>query len=101
MLEGININARVNFTYSKDVDVKTEIILKPLSSFDMLALSPSISAGDYGAMIIASVVEIKNPDITEANKIKEYLASLKIEIITELMEKVNSINNLTDDEQKN
>ena len=101
MLEGINIKERITFTYSEDTDPKTEIIVKPLTSFEMMQLSSKLAKGDLSEVLFESVVEIKNPDIKDVEKIEEFLSSLKIEVVTQLIEKVTSINNLMDDEQKN
>ena len=101
MLQGININERISFTYSKDSDPKTEIIIKPLSSFEMMKMTTAMQEGDMAAIILASVVEIKNPDITDSGDVATYVSALKLGILTELMDKITSINNMTDDEQKN
>ena len=101
MLEGININERISFIYSKDKEPKTEIILKPLSSFEMMRLSVGLTTGDIESIILASVVEIKHPDMIDVEKVSDYVSSLNVEVLTELMVKITSINNLTDDETKN
>ena len=101
MLEGINVNERISFTYSKDKEPKTEIILKPLSSFEMMKAAKDTMAGDFAEYILMSVVEIKNPDIKKPEDVDKFIATQSVEVLSELMEKINSINSITDDEQKN
>ena len=101
MLQGININERITFTSSEDTDPKTEIIIRPLSGFEMMNLSVLFQGGKFCSIILKSVVEIKNPDISEKEEVEKYISSLSVEILTVLMESITSINNVSDDEAKN
>ena len=101
MLEGINIRERVTFVYSGDKKPETEIVIRPLTSFEMMKVSATTSTGDFSELIQLSVVEIKNPDITDNVKVCEFVASLQIDVLTELMAKITAINSFSDDEIKN
>lgn len=106
MLEGIDINQRIEFTLTSDkTEPKTVFVLKPLSGADMFSFSSDIKDGKLtltGDKIIEllekSVVQVKN---YKTDNIKESLNMLKINDLAELLAKVNSINNISEDEAKN
>ena len=109
MLQGVDINQRIEFVSKEDkTDPKTVFILKPMSGSQMLDMSKYISGKDLQVsseyinyMVETSIVEIKNPDITEATKIKEYINQLSSTVLLEVMIRVGEINNVSDDESKN
>ena len=99
MLEGIDVNQRIEFISKYDkTEPKTKFYFKPLSGSDMFNVSRS---KDNFVMTVLnmSIVNIEN---IPGNKNKEeYLNSLKTESLNELFEKFNEINNMSDDERKN
>ncbi len=107
MLEGIDINQRIEFSLKADVtEPKTVFILKPLSGSDMFNFSSHVSDGKMslsGDRIIdlleKSVVEIKH--YKDNLTVAEALKTLKIDSLAELLEKVNSLNNISEEEAKN
>jgi hypothetical protein len=109
MLQGMDINQRVEFTSSADKTTpKTKFILKPLTASEMLETTKYVQGGklelnqDYVMDLLdKSIVEIKNPDIKEKDKINAFINSLTPVILVELINKVTSLNRLSEDEEKN
>ena len=100
MLEGIDVNQRVEFVSSKDnSEPKTIFVLKPLSGSEMLRVADS--SGNYGSLInllLASVVEIKN---FSTDNIEEAINMLPSDILNEILTKINSINHISEQDAKN
>ena len=96
MIKGIDVNQRIEFISKTDTEEpKTVFILQPLAGLSMVEL--------HGKKMVdildASIVEVRNfvPEIPKLEIIK----SLSVGIITELMEEVSSINQVTGQDRKN
>lgn len=100
MLQGINVNDRIEFISKHDKDdPKTIFILRPLTADEVLkTANVKDSYKSLMKMLELSIVEIKNFEHTE---IKIAIESLSTGVINELLETVNKINHITDDEAKN
>jgi hypothetical protein len=107
MLQGININERIEFISKDDnSEPKTIFVLKPFSGVDMLNISQQFKDGrlilsgeEILTILEKSIVEIKN--FSEAIPIKEIISRLPGTILGELITKIGIINNLTKEDQKN
>ena len=107
MLKGININQRVEFASKEDDSTpKTIFVIKPLSGMDRISLA-SLLEGDNGTerylneTIRKSLVEIKNPDINDADEAFNFVSNLSMGIITELLEKIKDKSEMSREEEKN
>ena len=106
MIEGLNIKNTIEFTSKNDVsDPKTVFVLRPLKAHEILDAG-NVSdgkmrlSGQYVVqMIESSVVEIRNYN-TEGT-IREKVESLPLSVMTELINKISEINNLSEKEAKN
>jgi len=109
MLKGIDVSQRIEFSCEDDVEPKTVFILKPLSGLQMIEVSKNLStdkklvlnAQYIQSILECSIVEIKNPEVKEINKINDFISSLSSVVLTELVVEVGKLNNLTGEEQKN
>ena len=109
MLKGVDINQRIEFSCVDDKEEpRTIFVFKPLSGFEMLDLSKHLVgkkltlSGSYILETLEkSIVEIKNPDLKDKDKIKEFLQGLSSIVLVELVTETGKINKLTDDESKN
>lgn len=108
MIEGIDLNLRVEFVSKDDkADPKTVFVLRPLSGSEKINLSGFYSRGKLsltGSYLLdvlrKCVVETKNPDLKN-EELGEYLERLPSDIIVELGEKITDLVDVTDDERKN
>lgn len=96
MLKGIDINQRIEF-YSPDdtEETKTVFIFKPISGIGMVDLNGK------GILDIldAGIIEVKNS--TQGLSKRDYINSLPVSVITQLMEELNKINDVTRQDSKN
>lgn len=100
MIKAIDPNARIEFVSSSDVgEPKTVFILRPLSGIEMMQFSEG-KQDDVFKMLISSIVEVKNFPV-EGLSVPEITNSLNLTVLAELIQKVNSLNNLTEQEAKN
>ena len=100
MLQAIDINQRVKFVSRFDnSEPKTEFILKPLSGGDSLTIGAGGGENSIISMVAASIVEIKN--FKGSDDTTEIVKSLSLNVLNELLEKVNSLNNVTEEDEKN
>ena len=107
MLEGIDVQQRVEFSLKSDKPEPTTVfILKPLSGSEMFNFSRAVSDGKmtlFGDrivdLLVASVVEIKN--YKKGWDVEQSIRTFKIDDLAELLEKVNSLNNISEEEAKN
>lgn len=96
MLKGLDITQKIEVVSDYDKsEPKTTFLIKPLSGLDMF------SGEDINVktILLKSVVEIKN--FKGKGSIEDILSSLPRKVITELIVKINEINTITDDDQKN
>jgi hypothetical protein len=98
MLEGIDVGQRINFTSKKDkTEPKTVFVLRPLSGIDRLNILQSVDSSVQTALE-TSIVEIKNNNNISK---EDYIKTLDLSVLDELMEKINNISNIKDDDEKN
>lgn len=100
MIEGIDIEQRIDFVLDNDTEPKTVFVFRPISGSDKLNIQSKARGMSEGDCIIellnTCIVEIKGID----NKYK-FLRSLDINVLSELVEKHNSISEIKDDDKKN
>lgn len=100
MLEGIDLNQRIEFVSSYDkLEPKTVFVLRPLSGVELLGLGGTIEGGkikltrDYILDLISkSLVEIKNSESGKTNQ--EMVESLNFLVLGELINRIADINSL-------
>lgn len=98
MLKGIDINQRIEFTYSKDIEEpKTVFVLRPLSGAEMLDFGGSTS--EIIKMVELSLVEVRNYPIQGTPA--EIIKSLDLGVLGELIRKVNELCRLSEQDAKN
>ena len=98
MLKAIDVNQRIEFSSKDDKsDPKTIFVFRPLSGIEMLQFSQG-SKEDIRNMLVKSLVEVKGYDHTD---IEQVVDSLPLNVVGELIQKVNAINNFTGEEEKN
>lgn len=98
MLEGIDVRQEIEFVSKKDkTEPKTVFILRPLSGMDRLNI---IQGGGSSAQkaLQTSIIEIKNNDNVS---VEDYINMLDLEVLDEIMEKINDISSIKDDDKKN
>lgn len=99
MIEGIDTNQRIEFTSKYDMnDPKTVFILRPLSGFEMMEFSDG-KMEDVKRMVLRSIVEIRN--FNKECSIEDVLNSLNLKLLAELINKINNINQLSGEDEKN
>lgn len=98
MLKGIDPNERVEFISSYDnSEPKTVFILRPLTGMEM---SGGLSSKeDIFRMVSVSVVEIKN--MPEGQSKEDFIKSLPLLPLGELVQKCNELNKITGQDAKN
>lgn len=111
MLPVIDVNQRVEFSISTDTDPKTVFVLKPLSGTQQFSLLRNLIRNEDGAyttseeyavsLLQLAVVEIKNPDITDALGIEQYLQNISVGAISELIAKISEMTFVSEEERKN
>jgi len=107
MITGIDVNSRVEFSYSKDVsEPKTIFVLKQFSGLEMIPLakffkneSVLLSSEAIEELLLKAIVEIRN--YVEGMTVKEVINSLPVDVLSELFQEVAKINNLTNQDVKN
>ena len=99
MLQGIDVNQRIEFISSSDkTEPKTKFYFKPLSGSDMFNIRDN-KDGFILTTLDMSITEIKN--LPKGMEKIDYLKTLRTKELNELFEKFNEINNVSDDEEKN
>ena len=108
MLEGIDLDQRIEYSCKGDTDNPTVFIFKPLDGFEMLDISNNVKDGKLSldksyikSMLGSSIVEVKNPDLTKSGDIDKFISMQDVTILTELTFKAMRVNKLMDDEAKN
>lgn len=100
MIKVIDVNSRIEFVSSFDkTEPKTVFYLKPLSGIEMMSFTDGHKE-DIFNMVISSVVDVKDYPV-EGKTVSEIINSLSITVLGELITKINSINNVTEQDQKN
>lgn len=100
MLQGIDVSQRIEFSSVSDTgEPKTVFVLKPLSGLEMLEFSGG-GTDDIKKMIIKSIVEVKNFS-KDGISIEEVVGSLNLSVVGELINKINYLNNLSRQDEKN
>jgi len=101
MIKGIDTNERIEFISKHDHDEpKTVFIFRPLSGLEMSGLLKALEGGDSMTYLNETVFDIKD-GIPEGGNKKDYLASLPLNILSELLTEANEINRLTGQDAKN
>ena len=108
MLQGIDVNKRIEFTSTHDTtDPKTVFVFQPLSGASMFSIAKfakndilEISGDDVLGFLEKSIVEIKNFGNASLS-VKEVLQILPSNVLAELFKKMAEINNLTEQDKKN
>lgn len=94
MIQGIDVNQRIEFTLEDDKEPKTVFVFKPLSGFEMIKINDS---GDYTRAYlettIAEIIGVSDKD--------KFLSSLSINHLGKLIKKANDINGISEQEIKN
>lgn len=99
MITGIDVNQRIEYVSKYDrSEPKTIFVLRPLSGIEMLQFSEG-KQEDILNMLRKSIVEVKN--YKDNTSIDEIVSSFSLPIVGELIQKVNIINNFTEQEAKN
>jgi hypothetical protein len=106
MIKGIDVNQRIEFSFSNDKDdPKTIFVFRPLTSAEMMDLASDAQGNTVklaGSKIFEylqlGIVEIKNYPVTD---VKEALKTLPMDVITELVREMGRMNNMTEQEAKN
>ena len=107
MLQGIDLNQRVEYSDDSDSEPKTIFVLRPLSGVEMIDLGGAVKTIDGKAVLSGlalygivekSVVEIKNfgRDLPR----EEILKSLSPLSLGKLANRITELNNITADEKK-
>jgi len=117
MIEGIDINQRIEYTLKSDTtEPKTVFVLRPLSGPEALELTTNrvkVLIGEGGrpvaelrmtaehvrSVLKKCIIEIK--DFKNFESIEKTIESLPPTALAELMRKITEINNLTEAERKN
>lgn len=105
MLVGINKEQRIEITSKHDTsEPKTVFVFRPMTGAEMVDIGgfgPEVKlSGDMIVdFITRSLIEVKNFD--GQTDIKEIVECLPANILTELVESIVDINNLTKDDEKN
>lgn len=95
MIQGIDVNQRIEFVSEKDSsEPKTVFIFKPLSGFEMLDVQDG--GLDLKRFIKRTIIEVKGVEDKDL-----FLESLPLSIVGELIKKANEVNKLTEEETKN
>lgn len=111
MIEGIDVSQRIEFTSKEDTkEPKTAFILRPLKGFEAVSFSRFIKnnklelSGEYiEELLLKSIVEVKNPPkkAGEDPSVKAVIDCLSSSVIMELVMRIWSIKNLSEQERKN
>lgn len=97
MIININESERVEFISQFDTtEPKTIFILKPLTGFEMMDFTNLEDKNIMLDFIITSIVEIKNCNSDKT----EFVKSLSLNILSELLVFITNLNNLTQDDKK-
>lgn len=99
MLEGIDVSQRIEFVSTKDkTEPKTVFVLRPLSGIDRINIRQNSSKSAIEAILETSIVEIRHgKDLS----VKDYIKTLDIDVINEIVGKINDISDIKDDDRKN
>jgi len=98
MIQGIDINQRIEFVSKRDTtEPKTVFIFKPLSGFEMLKVQETIDENQKIKKFISETV-VSISGVEDKN---QFIESLPITILGELLEKANEINSFSETEIKN
>jgi hypothetical protein len=100
MIEGINIDQRIEFTLDDDKEPKTVFLFRPISGTDMLNIQ-SRAKGLPEGEAIAELLSVTIAEIVGVENKHKFLRSLPIEVLNKLIDKHTEINILKDDDQKN
>lgn len=109
MLKGTDVSQRVEFSSAEDKsDPKTIFVLRPLNALEAFEVArkmdmetQSLTPEYVIALLGKAVVEIKNPDLKEAQEVFDFVVSLPITILLEIVTEANTLNKLSDEETKN
>ena len=94
MIEGININERVEFSLSTDVtEPKTVFVLRPLSGLELMKFSDFTNPDMLRKYLDLSIIEIKNGE-------RSVIDRLNPRELNELAGRCFSLNNLLDEDKK-
>lgn len=97
MLEGIDVNQRIEFISSKDItEPKTVFVLRPLSGIERMNLVKQDFSIDK--ILGTAIVEIRN---NKNIPVVEYLNVLGLDVLNELLRKVNEISHIEENLKKN
>lgn len=108
MLKGVDARQKINFVSKQDTEEpKTIFVLRPLTGMAMMDMSDMLVDGkmvfkgdDIIKMLDNSIEDIQNhPDMETMGKI-EVIKHLEVSILTELMDEITKINNLSDSDKK-
>lgn len=95
MLQGLNVNERIEFISKSDnSEPKTIFILRPLSGYESATKTTTLE------VLLTNIVEIKNMPEGHSD-IETYIKSLDQSCFVELITRVNLLNRVTEQEAKN
>lgn len=103
MIKGIDINQRIEFSFADDVDPKTIFVFRPLDSAEQMEMVNNDGTVNIGGKNIFPylekvIVEVKN-FIT--NDVKAAIRQVPLEKLAELIKFSATVNNLSEQDQKN
>ena len=96
MIQGVDLSQRIEITLEGDLEPKTIFVIRPLSGLEMTELQQSSNV--VISTLEKSVVEIKGqPNTLTAI---EYVKTLGMGHLTDLLQKVAKINNISLEQSK-
>lgn len=101
MLEGINVNQRIKYSLKRDKNNPTVFVIKPLSGLEVLELfgdGKSLSSDSIRKILESSIVEVHN--FEGPTNVCEIINTLNIDDVSELLSKINEINDITNKDKK-
>lgn len=97
MIQGIDINQRIEFISSFDnTEPKTIFVFRPLGGTELMKHTDMGETKDFVGYLCSCIVEIKNC----AQDKTEFIKSLPLNVIAELLVKAGSLNNVSDEDKK-
>lgn len=100
MIKAIDTSVRIEFSSKNDTtDPKTIFILRPLSGMEMMQFTGG-GQDDVLKMVSSSLVDVKNFP-SKWDNIIDVCNMLSINTLGELISKINEINSVTEQDQKN
>ena len=97
MLEGIDVNQRIEFISSMDkTDPHTIFVLRPLTGLEKLKYPDLENEETLIDYLCISIVEIKNIDIP----VKDFIKTIDLISLSELMNKIGGLNKVSEEDKK-